>query len=43
MRERDIGDVIVTEADDVRGLVTARDLVVRALAEHRNPDSTTEV
>lgn len=41
MRERDIGDVIVAEADDVRGLVTDRDLVVRALAEHRDPDSTT--
>jgi CBS domain-containing protein len=41
MRERNIGDVIITEADHVRGLVTDRDLVVRAIAEHRDPDSTT--
>lgn len=40
MRERDIGDIIVAEEDDVRGLVTDRDLVVRAIAEHRDPDST---
>jgi CBS domain-containing protein len=40
MRQRDIGDVFVTEADHVRGLVTDRDLVVRAMAEHRDPDTT---
>lgn len=33
MREEDIGDVLVTEGDQLRGLVTDRDLVVRALAE----------
>ncbi|MGW1811841.1 CBS domain-containing protein [Streptomyces sp. NPDC002078] len=40
MRERDIGDVIVGDADHVRGLVTDRDLVIRAIAEHRDPDTT---
>ncbi|MFI2435846.1 CBS domain-containing protein [Streptomyces sp. NPDC018693] len=41
MRERNIGDVIVAEADEVRGLVTDRDLVVRAIADQRDPASTT--
>lgn len=33
MRDEDIGIVLVTEGDDLRGLVSDRDLVVRALAE----------
>ncbi|MBL1082361.1 CBS domain-containing protein [Streptomyces actinomycinicus] len=33
MRDEDIGAVLVTEGDDLRGLVSDRDLVVRALAE----------
>ena len=33
MRDQDIGAVLVTEGDQLRGLVTDRDLVVRALAE----------
>ncbi|MGW7528352.1 CBS domain-containing protein [Streptomyces sp. NPDC054783] len=41
MRERNIGDIIVGDADHVRGLVTDRDLVIRAIAEHRDPDATT--
>ncbi|NGO13829.1 CBS domain-containing protein [Streptomyces sp. HC44] len=41
MREKNIGDVIVTEADNVRGLVTDRDLVIRAIAEDRDPAATT--
>ncbi|MER6565508.1 CBS domain-containing protein [Streptomyces sp. NPDC001093] len=41
MRERDVGDIIVGDADHVRGLVTDRDLVIRAIAEHRDPDATT--
>ncbi len=41
MKERNIGDVIVTEEDRVRGLVTDRDLVVRAMAEERDPAATT--
>jgi CBS domain-containing protein len=40
MKEKNIGDVIVTEKDRVRGLVTDRDLVVRAMAEDRDPTST---
>lgn len=41
MRERDIGDVIVAaDTDHVRGMVTDRDLVVRAVAEHRDPETT---
>lgn len=33
MRDADVGDVIVTEHDQIYGIVTDRDLVVRALAE----------
>jgi len=42
MRERCIGDVLVCD-DDGRmcGIVTDRDLVVRGLAEGRDPDATT--
>lgn len=32
MRDEDIGAVLATEGDDLRGLVCGRDLVVRALA-----------
>lgn len=39
MRERDIGDVVVVDGDEVRGIVTDRDLVVRALADGRLPDT----
>lgn len=41
MRDEDIGAVLVTEGTRLRGLVTDRDLVVRVLATHRNPDETT--
>lgn len=40
MRERDIGDVIVLEGDRLCGVVTDRDIVVRALAEERDPGAT---
>lgn len=40
MRERDIGDVLVTERGELRGLVTDRDIVVRALAQGRDPAQT---
>src|SRR5215212_1256457 len=33
MRDDDIGDVLVTDGDTVRGIVTDRDIVVRAVAE----------
>ena len=37
MRERGIGDVLVTDGERLRGIVTDRDIVVRAVAENRNP------
>jgi CBS domain-containing protein len=33
MREYDIGDVLVCEGDEIRGIVTDRDIVVRAVAD----------
>jgi CBS domain-containing protein len=36
MRDQDIGSVLVTAGNDVLGVVTDRDIVVRALAEHRD-------
>ena len=42
MRDADIGDVIVVREDEsVCGIVTDRDLVVRALADGADPKSTT--
>jgi CBS domain-containing protein len=41
MRDRDIGDVIMLEGNRIAGIVTDRDIVVRALAEGRNPGTTT--
>ncbi|MET9323532.1 CBS domain-containing protein [Streptomyces sp. NPDC003038] len=41
MRDEDIGDVLVTDDGRLRGLVTDRDLVVRALAEGKDPENTT--
>jgi CBS domain-containing protein len=40
MRENDIGDVIVLAEDRLYGILTDRDIVVRALAEGRNPAAT---
>jgi CBS domain-containing protein len=40
MRDADIGPVIVTEGDRLAGIVTDRDIVVRAIAEGRDPSST---
>jgi len=40
MREGDIGDVVVTREGSVEGIVTDRDIVIRAVAEGRDPDST---
>jgi CBS domain-containing protein len=42
MRDSDIGDVIVLEDAKVCGIVTDRDIVVRAIADGRDP-STTEL
>src|SRR4051794_3571574 len=40
MKNNDIGDVIVLDGDRICGVVTDRDLVVRALAESLEPTST---
>ena len=40
MREGDIGNVIVTDGGRVAGILTDRDIVVRAIAEGREPQST---
>jgi CBS domain-containing protein len=41
MREEDIGDVLVTSDDRLIGIVTDRDIVVRAIAEGRSAKQTT--
>jgi CBS domain-containing protein len=41
MNEADIGDVVVVSGGEVRCIVTDRDIVVRAIAEGRDPQSTT--
>lgn len=40
MRDCAIGDVVVTDGDSVVGIVTDRDITVRAVAENMNPAST---
>lgn len=40
MRDCAIGDVVVTDGDDVVGIVTDRDITVRAVAENMDPAST---
>ncbi len=39
MRDRDTGDVVVVADDEVRGIVTDRDITVRAVADGRGPDT----
>ena len=41
MRDRGIGDVIVTDGGKVCGIVTDRDIVVRAVADGGEPTTTT--
>jgi len=41
MSKYDIGDVLITENDRIMGVVTDRDIVIRALAAGRDPASTT--
>src|SRR4051812_39120879 len=41
MRDADIGNVIVTDGGRVAGIITDRDIVVRAIAEGRDAQSTT--
>ena len=40
MRDADVGDVLVTQDGTVRGIVTDRDIIVRAVAEELDPAST---
>jgi CBS domain-containing protein len=40
MRDQDVGSVVVTEGDDVCGIVTDRDIAVRAVAAGRDPNET---
>lgn len=39
MRDHDIGDVVVAHGNDVVGMVTDRDIVVRAVAEGVDPNT----
>ena len=41
MRDNDIGDAIVVEDGRVTGIVTDRDIAARAVADGRDPESTT--
>src|SRR5262249_862817 len=41
MRKEDIGDVVVFEHDRLCGILTDRDIVVRALAERGDPTGVT--
>ena len=41
MREANIGDIIVLEGDQLYGIVTDRDIVVRIIAEGRDPETAT--
>jgi CBS domain-containing protein len=38
MRDHDVGDVVLLEDDQVTGIVTDRDIVVRGVAESMHPD-----
>ncbi|MFJ6196876.1 CBS domain-containing protein [Micromonospora sp. NPDC092111] len=41
MKEADIGDVVVTDGASLAGMLTDRDIVVRAVAECSDPTTTT--
>src|SRR4051812_31102815 len=41
MRDQNIGNVLLTRDDKLCGIVTDRDLVVRLLADHKDPEATT--
>jgi CBS domain-containing protein len=40
MKDQDVGAVVVVDGSKVRGIVTDRDIVVRAVAEGRDPSET---
>ncbi|MGW8748096.1 CBS domain-containing protein [Streptomyces sp. NPDC055794] len=41
MREENVGDVLVTYDCDLFGMLTDRDIVIRGVADGRDPDETT--
>ncbi|GAB2872060.1 CBS domain-containing protein [Streptomyces deserti] len=41
MRDEDLGAVLVTDGDELRGLVTDRDLVVRSICQGGDPEQIT--
>lgn len=41
MAERDIGDILVVDDGGLLGILTDRDIVIRALARHLDPEQTT--
>jgi CBS domain-containing protein len=41
MRDQGIGDVVVTHGPTIMGVVTDRDIVIRAIAENLPPKTTT--
>ena len=41
MRDHDIGDLIVVRGGDILGMITDRDLVIRGLAEGKDPKTMT--
>ncbi|MGW6710270.1 CBS domain-containing protein [Streptomyces sp. NPDC054956] len=41
MRDADIGDVLVVDEGRLRGILTDRDIVIRAIAESKHPGDTT--
>jgi CBS domain-containing protein len=40
MREKDIGDVVITDGPALAGVLTDRDIVVRVVADRRDPCTT---
>ena len=40
MRDRDIGDILVMDGGSLAGILTDRDIVVRGVAESRDPKTT---
>jgi CBS domain-containing protein len=41
MRDSDIGDVLIKSGQGLRGMITDRDIVIRAIATGRDPNTTT--
>lgn len=41
MRERDVGNVLVQHDQEIRGIVTDRDVTIRCVAEEKDPASQT--